>query len=693
MKVLDIIRSKKIYQIIIMLIGLTIPFFIEKFYYNLESFSLDRYFIFAVVIEFIFLHIIIEPKKLWNFMYKYRYLIGLVAFIVVVAIGYHGSSINIYNDRIQPKSSVKDGKTIFGDNRSVRSDEWVVGTPNALSQSAKINNFNEYNYTIMGSKRRVTVYPKLPAKKISILTMPWKIGYLFLPLANAFSFSWFLQFFLLFFGFFEFLMIITKKNKKWSLIGSIILLLSPAVQWWSPTPYITCGAWAIVIIDKFMNTKDYKFKILYSLLLGWLASIYVMDLYPAWMIPYAYFFLAVFIWQLVTNKGKYKIRDLLLMVGVALIVFAGLVLPELASAREVFKLTSNTVYPGKRLETGGTGWKNILTYIISIFTPYIKFSNSSEAAQHLCFYPIPIIIGIKYVIDSFRKKKKDILLLLMLVVAVLLNVWNFVKLPTILTKLTLLNRSTPIRTTVIVGFICTVILIYCLANYSMKKSTGKYYKFVIALLVTSGTIYITHEMYPEFTTKYLIISALLIAVIGYLILLNQKNTNKYLAVLLIGISVIAGILVHPVSKGLNSIYEKPVSKKIQQIVDKDPKALWISSNSSLWISNYALANGAKVLNSTNYYPNYKLWNKLDKKRKYKKVWNRYAHIPISIIEEDTKLELIQGDLFKLLLNENDVCKLNIKYVISDTETLDTNNNFNNIYKKENLNIYKTKCHN
>ena len=192
-----------------------------------------------------------------------------------------------------------------------------------------------------------------------------------------------------------------------------------------------------------------------------------------------------------------------------------------------------------------------------------------------------------------------------------------------------------------------------------------------------------------------IISLILFTLTSYFILINTKISSKFLVIILSTIAFISGIKVHPFVKGLDVIYEKPVAKEIQKIVNDDKDALWASVNDFFVVNNYLLANGVKTLNSTNYYPNYNLWDVVDKEKKYENIWNRYSHLNIVYNNKETNVELLSMDSVVLYINSRNVCDLGINYFISsdiDLEKLKDNIlDIKNIYKNDNMFIYKLTC--
>ena len=100
-----------------------------------------------------------------------------------------------------------------------------------------------------------------------------------------------------------------------------------------------------------------------------------------------------------------------------------------------------------------------------------------------------------------------------------------------------------------------------------------------------------------------------------------------------------------------------------------------------------------TFNSTNVYPNLSTWKKLDKEGKYYEIYNRYAHVQVSLsTTEQTSFSLVQADVIMLTLNVSDLKEINIKYIYTpssftiDNEELELkevwHNDSGKIYKVE-----------
>lgn len=679
-------------KIIMSLFAIIIMYFILFLvikYTSFISFSYDLLFICSFVIFFIALHLVIDINKIYEFIYKYRYLIGIILLSYITILGYNGSSIAFWNRIIQPDTDNYD--VVLGIARGIRSDEWLVNTPNALSQV--YNEFSNVNNTLMGISSNVTLYPSLPAFDISIICNIFNLPFLILPFENAFALMWFGKLFLIFFAWFELFMIITKKKKVYSLLGTVLVTFSAANMWWycNNLAILAYGPLAILIIYKFINSNKVVYKLVLSVLLAIVGLNYIFVLYPAWQVSYGYVFFCFVIWILIENKAKIRWSDLLYLILVLLIIII-IAMIVFSNSVDIYNTVTSTVYPGKRFSTGGYGYNLLFNYFASIFFPVISYHNPSEMSNFLSFYPVPIIMSL-YLI--FIKKNKDLYLILFTICGILLSLWNYIELPNIIAKISLISFSIPERANIVVGFICVLLLIRILSIYENKESL--ILKKINISIILSGfivitTIYICYQILNNYLNTWMIVITFIIFIpLISLIIFNNTKTNKYLAVILIILSLYMGGTVNPINKGLDVLTKKPFAKEIQKIVNEDTNKKWVVVNSHFAVPNYLVANGAKTINSVNYYPNLELWHKLDQNGDYDYIYNRYAHITITLTKNDSSFVLTENDKFNVNLNIDDIMLLDADYIVSQ-EDISTYENalvkFELLYEEDGMYIYK-----
>jgi hypothetical protein len=175
---------------------------------------------------------------------------------------------------------------------------------------------------------------------------------------------------------------------------------------------------------------------------------------------------------------------------------------------------------------------------------------------------------------------------------------------------------------------------------------------------------------------------------------NQKK-KLFLSVITIFMLVIGG-LVNPVRSGISAVKDNTLLTQIQEINDQK-EGLWALIEIGLPEINMPMIVGAKTLNSTSVYPNIDLWSKIDKEGKYEDVYNRYAHIFITLVPntEETEFELLAPDVIRIFITYNDLKSLGVNYIVRGAkfEPYDvTNEEFEleELYQDENYIIYEIK---
>lgn len=681
--------KKRVAIILFFIIELLI-IFVEIKYLTMQ-YGIDRILILSLVNLFLCSHLFFDINKMYDFIYKKRYAIAVCGLLFISLLGYHGSSISVWNKAIQPNSYVESGSIVLGVPRGIRGDEYYVTTPSIISQY--FNDFDAKSDILMGRSGYVTMFPNLPCKSIALLGSLGNLPYLFLPLDNAFAMSWFLKVFLIFFASFELCMLVCENKRLYALMGAFMITFSGASVWWSNMLILGWGALAIVIMHLFLNAKSVRIRLVYSIIMGLIGANYLMMMYPAWQVPFGYLYLGFFIWLWIKNKKVLSFR-LLLYIPMVLAVMFGIFLPVFLESYDIYLQTISTVYPGERLSIGGSGYDRLFGYYLSLFLPIKPFFNPSEYGNFMSFYPLPIIGGVVTCLrNKIKKLKVDSLLVILTIIAVLLSIWNYVEIPVWLSKISLLSFSTSERSQLVVGYICLFIIIRIMALYENKVkilNRKLIVSGIISILFNVVILFLLKSYFKEYVTSLMIIVLLIIFIpIVTMLILNNRKTNKIVAISLICVSFVTGVVVNPVAKGVGVLNEKPVAREIQKIVMKDKNARWITVSDNHYISNYMVANGAITINSTNYYPNMELWRKFDIDKSSEYIYNRYAHITFKFIDDKTNFELIYPDLFNVNLNVNDLDKLDVDYILSDYDIKSYMSAISDcIYSEDGLYIYK-----
>lgn len=695
-------KTKIVLLILISIIGAFILTSIAR-----RGFIWDRIPILTVILFFAGSHFIFNIKELYNNIYKYRFYIAGIVLIYAVLMGYSGSSIGIYNDIIQPNNREIYYSPIFGDSRTIRTDEWAVNAPSFVSQCVDLNgnNYSYYHDSLRGTKTEMFSQLNQPILDILSIGKPFTLGALILGASRGYSFLWAASIIALLLVSFEFCMVISKNNKLASLLGMLLISFSASTQWWQCYNIFTWGMLAIVLFDKFMLTKKFSTKILCSIGIFISGISYIFYFYPTWQVPYGYIYLAVLIWVIIKNWKEYKInkKDILLIIAIILAIGAILGIYFVKSA-DALKLITGTDYPGKRFETGGKEIKTIFSYVYSIIFPYKidTIGNPCELSSMISFYPIPMLIALIYLVRNIKTKKHFSFLIPMLIISIVYSIFMVFGVNEMFAKITLLYMTPAGRLAVPLGFSQILLIVYMLGNFTkediiLKNEIIKKAGTVLAsisimyiALKTDMNILQNHPMYIY------ICGLILVYGIYQIVNINEEKNKKRLIMLLMPVAILTGATVHPIQKGISVLTDKPVAQKTQEIVSQDKENnLWICDSTNFMTNNYLLASGAKIINSTNLYTNFDLYKTVlgeeeSQKPEVRYVYNRYSHINMEITEDKNDIELVQQDSIKISLTSEKIRELGVKYILTtrDLDQFDTEDvKYQKIYDEDGMIIY------
>lgn len=379
-----------------------------------------------------------------------------------------------------------------------------------------------------------------------------------------------------------------------------------------------------------------------------------------------------------------------------ILAVVGILLRYFTISKDVINIVSNTDYPGERFELGGGGEVGLFSYVYSIIFPYSSsIQNPCEISGMFSIYPIPMIIALLFLIRSKDRKKHMTFLIPALLIGIMLSVWCLTATNEIFAKITFLKLAQGSRVAVPLGLLQILIIMYIMGNIKEddKIINNKIVAIIIAIIGSIAIITLIKNSYigavVQNYKKY--IFGIILAIEIYLLFtINKKYSKNAFITLLIPIALVTGATVNPIQKNLDVLTEKPVAKKVQEIVKEDPENnLWLVET---W-PNYYLASGARVINSTNTYPNFEMYKEVlgEKYDECKEIYNRYAHINPQIVEGENSISLIAPDALSLKINPDTIKRLGVKYIVSETELDGFNDEktvFENIYSEDGIRIYK-----
>lgn len=602
-------------------------------------------------------------KKIVDFTMRYRYIIAVIVLGIIVTFNINFSSIGMwsqYMNELDTKSEV------IGKARAIRSDEWLTQSSFMLGQAASEKGYNIYNENIAQGNSNM-LFISAPVSDILEICRPLLWGFHFLGIERGFSFYWGLKLVALILVSIELIKKVSnKKENLLPLIGGIALALAPPMMWWMSTAVVDgyiYGAAVVVLFSYYMQNLNWKLWKKFLIALGILICLpgFVFMLYPAFQVPFGFLMAIFIIYDLITNWKNLKRNDYILM-SVTIAISFGFIARFIMLSWNDIKVMMETVYPGNRTVLGGTlNTDSYVNYFINIFFPYSKnINNTCEPSTYIYSFTGLIILIIAYIKNIKKENKNKNLIITLILLYLLFLMWEFIGFNNVLSKITLLNFSPAERTHIVTGMIGLILSIIMIQKFKNNTLFSKMEAVSISFAVTMLAYVLTkNSIFTNFFTplKYEISLSMVFALTYFIV---RGSIKQWTYVMLI-VAVVSGITVNPIGIGIKPINKTNISEQINKIVLEDKEALW-AGNSNI-TGQYLIANGIKCLNGVNTYPNFKWLKTVDPEGKYNEVYNRFAHISITLSEQ-TNFQLIAPDAYVAYLTYKNVKDLGIKYYFS-----------------------------
>ncbi|MEP7015577.1 MAG: hypothetical protein ABI925_09065 [Verrucomicrobiota bacterium] len=577
-------------------------------------------------------------------------------FGVCVLFKLNGSSVGIWDDLYGHGSKTSKSLLLFKPQK-VRSDEWQVWTPAALSQSRQSPAFPIENFSLGGG--RAPLLLNLPVAYYTTLFRPQLWGFFLFDFERGFSFAWCAKIFGLLLATGWFLQQLGVRSRGLILFGSIWVFLG--LQWWFSSPAMVpemFATWAICTgcaIQFLGQTNRWR------LACAFVAFVYcginfVLCMYPPLQVPLLFSMLAIFIGVLFERRHKGEtcsVRRAIVLLCAGLVLIAVILVPFWIDIRSTLELVSHTVYPGARRNIGGTfSFFELFSGIASFFQTEKAFPTVFPnicAAQYS--FPLWPLIVVALIVARFRHGIEISPLFISLAVLIaILAIYCVVPLPNWLLRVTLLSVSHPLGAMGAIGLANGCMACLFLDRYRTRIFTSLMgftaaLGFCTSIVILLWTAILHHPgLFPE--RRQIVLSLLASAAI--VVLFFWERRRSWLPATLIALVATTTIWINPVMSGLSPLVDSPVFKEIDKIRAADPKAKWLVYY-GLELSEFVRATGANVIGGTKIVPDLELMHLLDPENRAVSIYNRYAHVlcrlPASPGERG--FTLLENDLYVL----------------------------------------------
>jgi hypothetical protein len=535
--------------------------------------------------------------------------------------------------------------------RWIRWDELLIATPLALSQLSHNPRFPVVN-TNIGNGQNMLLTPHPPVLHVVSLARPATWGYFFLGAQRGLAWYWWFQVFSCFTVLFLLLEIILKGHRVIAAFGAFWFCASAYVVCWSlwPTQLAFSGALSCLAAYHLLRSNDRTTQAICAVLFGLGLTGFAINIYPPWQVPLAYLFAAIFAGLFIRDKlylsfKPFPLYKVICLAG-ALLLAGALVASFLITCLPDLRLMSNTVYPGRRISTGGDypfallfkGMYNLDT----IYAAPQALINQCEAASFYYLFPA-VLFGV--CLSKRVRKSLGIIGWLLVSYTVGMVFFMLVGLPGKLAKLTLLSYAPPYRADIGLGLASIILCVYALARVKEANGWGDRWERIVpwiagaamtVMLLLHG-LFLTRKAdgFPS-PGKILFIS-LLIGFLSYWLLAGKSRIFFGVSAALI---VATSAFFNPLTTNLDHIYKSELAQQITRLNAQTPgRPLWLCYG-GVQPGTLVTVLGGRSLSSTHWPPQISMWRSFDRTGVFDPLYNRYAQVNLIYTKNENEVAFL-----------------------------------------------------
>ena len=626
-----------------------------------------------------------RPFELIRFDTRVKWFLGICVglFLVLTLAKIHFVSIPMWNQIMPDGSDLKRGM-ISGESRRIRMDDYAVMAPWILSQTNR--GLPQENETIGGNKAPILV---TPTTHFSSFFRADYWGFFFLNAEQGYAWAFNMRALVSIIGVALVLLLLTGNNFWLAIFGSLWLFLSSGNQSWThiPTVMIGSGSLTVVSLVYLLFGRSRPQIIVGSLGLIYMSLYYAFVLYPPYQVPMAYLLGLLAAGYVLSRFSRERILaqwPLKLAGGAVTALSLGFVLYRYyVDLKPTIDAISNTVYPGKRSEVGGTGF--IANWFSEFFSWQYKdtafpanWLNHCELSHYITF--APIILPMLIVVFALTRRF-DWTLVLLSAFVIFGYVWIEIGFPEWLAKATFWSVS-PTRRAQIPFGIGNVFLTVLYLNFLTNVRLPNVNRTALTVAGVAGVIaFMVYAVYVNvndsdgfFKANQLFIPAVFFAGLGTLLLPTWQPPYR---TALFGAGILLFLMpnlrLNPLSKGLSPITGHVLYRAVQEIHQREPDAKWVVFGGQ-FVSYLVTATGVDLLSGVKYTPPRNILSVLDPTARRDSAYNRYAHTVYNTYIDPQKPDTVVmvntfEDGYTVAM---DPCsprfkQLNVKYVIFDRQ--------------------------
>lgn len=535
------------------------------------------------------------------------YALCVLLFLTASLLKLNGSSISFYSVAYNHGAHVKPW---MGSPRAIRSDEWGYHTPDVLSQALRSDRFAVWDSDL--GPHSASLIGNVPVRDVSALFRPQFWGFFFLPLEYAFAFYWQSKALFLIAGVFTWLLFITGSS-RWAIGGALWFFFSPCVQWsysWpSALPEMIGLACFGTVLFCYLLVGRSRLALAAAAAGFTVCTIdFAMCAYVPHMIPVAWVNLAALVsWCFANRKlilARMTLTPRLMFLGASILTILLVGMVEYLQLQQALAAISTTVYPGKRVVSGGAF---ALWQLLSHFMQWTEtedhfpavIGNLSEGSGFLWLAPFAI-----FCIPRLELSRTQCTMLIALSACFLaLLAWITLPIPASVGHLFALDRVPAARATPALGLANVAVVVLCASRLRPLAATLRSFRM---LLLAAGILGLSVVVFMQVNTKLnnFFSTAELLCVAAFAAFLIYTFIAGRQIPLLFAL-VIANVIyfgnINPIERGLTAVTKSSLFAFVQShkgLLD----GKWLVYSDSPVSTGFLASMGFQVYTGTRYCP-------------------------------------------------------------------------------------------
>ena len=559
----------------------------------------------------------------------------VISLSLLTAGGWTGSSLGLAL-RASPVVA-SDALPWMGKDQWVRSDEWEVLTPLAISQASHSPPFPVVNKLVGadGQNMMIIGMTGVPVAHLSALAKPATWGFFVFDLRSALAWYWWFPFFACFAALWVTLIHLFGLDWRQAAALSLTGTASPYAVVYSGWPAYTVffPLVALLAFHQLLRQRSMWRASLFGLCLGWAVAGFALVLYPSWQISLAYVMTPVAVaWVWTERKRLCWGPPQLVAVGAAAVLSMILLGSWWQDARDAVLAIQSTVYPGGRtLEAGGDidpwfllkGWLGPTTIYNS---SNLMVPSDAGSFVFLLWVAIPAVM-----IRGFLGDRLDATGYTLVAVIGLILAFQFAGFNQQVSQFTLLGKTTTYRMDLALG-IAQILLFGWLMSPAgaTQRETTRVWKAVCLALTAASLlgVFLVLDKIPSvisdtLSPSWILLTYAAIAVASYGLLIRRYRWVVSISLIW---TLCASLPFNPISQATNRLTASAeFLKEVQQIDSQNASPTIAVIGERTWAMALQAA-GLHLANTAFYYPQKGIWASLDPHNEQVAVHNRYHRL-------------------------------------------------------------------